>query len=300
MSVLHGSDIAKYQGEINFDKLKSVTDFVIIKTSSGCPDPGQTAVRYKDAKFDRNRSEAERVGLLTGFYHYAYPEVSGNTADKEADCFCDNIGSLKPGQLMALDYESAWTGDVVNWCLTFLKRVEERMGIKPLIYLNLSLSKRYNWSTVINNGNGLWLAQWTYKDDGKYDSSQPWPFAAIHQYSNKGSLSGIDGNVDLDIFFGSADGFRKYGKDEINSPPPPPDDLRDAQIDALNQQITNLTALTANFDKANKIAADQFATLSAEIFSLKQQLKDCKTGGTVELSLTQLASMFFKKLLGIK
>lgn len=208
--MLKGVDVARYQGLINWDVLRTAKDFAIIKATGGCPDPGEADSKYLDSSFARNRDEARRVGILRGFYHYAYPEY--NTPEAEAEYFSRVMSDLQEGEIVVLDYESSWTGDAVDFCYRWLKRVEERLGVKPLIYLNLYTTKSHDWDKVISNGNGLWLAQWTYKDDGQYDPSQPWPFAALHQYSNRESVSGIPAAVDGDVFTGTAAAFRKYGK----------------------------------------------------------------------------------------
>lgn len=47
-------DVSKYQGDINFDVMWSMTDYIILKS-------GQHS--WVDYKFERNRAECERVSL---------------------------------------------------------------------------------------------------------------------------------------------------------------------------------------------------------------------------------------------
>lgn len=216
--MIYGTDVARYQGEIDWDAYRAAKDFVIIKATGGCPDPGEDDSRYLDSSFHRNRDEARRLGIPRGFYHYAYPEY--NNPEQEAAYFARMVGDLQDGELVVLDYESSWTGNAVDFCLRWLESVENRLGVKPLIYLNLYTTKSHDWSPVISNGNGLWLAQWTYKADGQYDASQPWPFAAFHQYSNREQVAGISANVDGDTFMGDVAAFYRYGKQPVAVPPP--------------------------------------------------------------------------------
>jgi len=219
--MLKGVDVARYQGIINWDALKAAKDFAIIKATGGCPDPGESDSKYLDSSFTRNRDEARRVGILRGFYHYAYPEY--NSPEAEAKYFARVMSDLQAGEMVVLDYESSWTGNAVDFCLRWLRTVESILGVKPVIYLNLYTTKSHDWSPVIKNDNGLWLAQWTYKDDGAYDASNPWPMgAALHQYSNRERVSGIPADVDGDVFLGNADAFKKYGK-KIFVPIPVPE-----------------------------------------------------------------------------
>ncbi len=272
--MLKGIDVAKYQGNIDFTLLKSAIDFIIIKASSGCPDPGETASMYADSKFKQNRNGAEREGIPAGFYHYAYPEVSGNTPRKEADCFCDNVGELKVGQFMVLDYESSWKGDVVSWCFDFLKRVEERTGIKPLIYLNQYTTNSYDWSRVINAGYGLWLAKWDYDANAPMPTKHPWPFAAFRQYSNRERVAGINADVDGNVYYGDKASLAKYGKQAAqNDPQPTPDPIVDPEptptpntqeIDALKAEIAHLRELSDGVNKQIATAYEEKAKLKAD------------------------------------
>lgn len=218
--MLRGVDISYAQGEINWDTLRSKLDFVMFRASKGCPNPGQSAAQYKDKQFDRNRAEARRLGLAHGFYHYAYPEVAGNTAVKEAECFVDNTRGLQGGEILALDFEATWNGDVVQWCYDWLRYVEDQTGVKPLLYITLATAKKYNWSKVIEAGYGLWLAHWTYDPNPVQDDTQ-WPFQAMRQWSNHENVGGI-APLDADVFYGSLDQFVKYGYQMPPANPTPP------------------------------------------------------------------------------
>ncbi len=219
--MLKGVDISKYQGTVNFDALKGAVDFVIIKASSGAPDPGQTASQYADNKFTRNRDEARRVGLLRGFYHYAYPEY--NSPEAEAQCFHDIVGTPQDGELLVLDYESSWSGNKVEWCKKFLDKLSSLYGgYKPLIYLNLATTKANDWSSVINADYGLWLAQWDYNAAAPMNPNTPWPFLAMRQYSNKENIAGLN-PVDGDVFYGDAAAFGRYGYHAAATPAPQPE-----------------------------------------------------------------------------
>ena len=209
MNTIHGVDISKYQGTVNFDALKSAVDFVIIRASMGAPDAGQVASQYADSKFARNRDEARRVGLLRGFYHYAYPEY--NTPEAEAQCFHDVVGTPQDGELLVLDYESSWAGNKVDWCKRFLNHLSSLyMGYRPLIYLNLSTTHSADWTPVINGNYGLWLAQWDFNPNAPMNPNTPWPFLAMRQYSDKENIAGLN-PVDGDVFYGDGTTFQKYG-----------------------------------------------------------------------------------------
>lgn len=203
-----GFDVSHWQGVIDFNALRSNTDFLVIRASFGCPDPGQHYWDYADSKLSANRSGAESNGIECGFYHYSYPQINGPI--DEANCFCDNIGSLQVGQFVALDYEEPWNGDAGAWCRAWLDQVQARLGVKPFLYVNLSTANSHDWSQVINAGYPIWLARWDY-DRNADPPATPWPYVALRQYSNQEHVSGISGNVDGDVFYGDLNGLRAFG-----------------------------------------------------------------------------------------
>jgi GH25 family lysozyme M1 (1,4-beta-N-acetylmuramidase) len=193
-----GCDIASYQGTVDFDLLKTEVAFVIAKSSEG--------TGYRDPTFPRNWSEAKRVGLVRGAYHFARPDL-GTDAQDEAAYFLSSINPVDPGDLLALDYEVQWDGDVVGWCHSFLNLVRQMTGNTPLIYLNLSLVRGHDWTPVISDGYPLWLAAY----DGQPDvvPATPWPSLAIKQWSSSGTLAGVPGRVDLNTAFGGGEDLNR-------------------------------------------------------------------------------------------
>lgn len=203
-----GCDISKWQGNVDFGQLSGAVSFVVIRASLGAPDAGETSSQYADPKLAQYRASAEQNGMEIGFYHYAYPEY--NSATAEANCFADNVGHLNAGQFVVLDYESKWGGDVVGWCKTWLDTVANRLGVKPLIYINFSTVNAHDWSSVINGNYGLWMARWDYDKYADAPACQ-WPFTAMRQYSDKEHLDGISTNVDGDVFYGDLSTLKRYG-----------------------------------------------------------------------------------------
>lgn len=197
--MLKGLDVSKYQGVLNFANVKSNFDFVIIKTSEGNG--------YTDLKFLANQAGFRSVGMLLGYYHFARPDL-GNSPLAEANWFLKTVGTLNDGEILCLDYEATWGGDVVGWCKTFLDSIYSKTKCKPLIYLNQSHLKNYSWKPVVEADYGLWLAVYDY-DPNKVIAVTQWASVAIKQFSNKlpyGSLA-----VDANVFYGDATAFKAYG-----------------------------------------------------------------------------------------
>lgn len=212
MSQLKGTDISDFQGQPNFDVLKTDVDFVLTKATEGVGFTAQT--------LQRNKSELRRVGLPHGFYHFA----SVIDPIDEANYFVNQIGDYQKGELLMLDWEpEAFVANPPQWALQWLQRVESLTGTKPLIYMNSSTAQSFDWSPVVQNNNGLVVANYGVDDGSPHNApgSGWWPFWAIWQYTSRGVLDGITGNVDLDIFNGDAAALARYGGvDGVPAPQP--------------------------------------------------------------------------------
>lgn len=217
--MLKGIDISRWQGIINWDAVKSAgIRFAFIKAC------GSDDGFYVDGQFARNRDEARRLELPRGYYAY----LGGNhaTAD-EIKHIVNSIGSLQPGEVIAIDWEE--TNSVEVAYLTEIVDGLKAAGYPaPLIYMSLSRVRGQNWQALVDRGCGLWVAAWGDNDDVPEDSENPpsdeWPFWAVWQFSSTGSVPGISGRVDMDMFNGDdIDAFSRYGTSgPVQAPAPQP------------------------------------------------------------------------------
>lgn len=243
MAFIVGNDIASFQGDVNYDTYKNNSNFIIFKATEG--------TGYTDTKLSRNQSEARRVGLPLGYYHFARPDL--NTAESEANYFLSKIGQLRDGEVLVLDYEPNWNGDAVGWCKTWLDTVFSKTQCKPLIYMDQSRVQKYNWKPLVDAGYGLWIAAYTYDPTNNNFQHGAWPFAAMQQWTNKQQVPGINGNVDGDVFFGDVATFKKYG---YKSPTP----------------VDPCANVKKDLDAANKTILEQ----KSQIDALQKQCDDYK------------------------
>lgn len=212
--MLKGIDVSKWQpaGTVDFGPY----DFVITKATEG--------IGYTDPECDKNYQKAKREGKLLGVYHFARP-TSGNDPVVEADWFVDQTLGYHHEAILVLDWEAEnkWN---VQWAKTWLDRVYERTGVKPLIYMSASVVNQYDWSPVVAGDYGLWIAGYPAKynvpnppvptpDDMPF-SIGAWPFWAIWQYSSSCS------KLDMDIAPMDATAWGKYAGKTSETPSPAP------------------------------------------------------------------------------
>jgi lysozyme len=198
--MLKGLDIASYQKDPDFVKVKAKYQFIITKVTEN--------VNYTNPNFARSKAECRRLGILLGYYHFAKPSA-GNTPEAEADYFLKQLGDIQPGECIFLDYEDNYA-DCVNWCKKWLDYIFAKTGIKAPIYLNKSLVKNFNWKPIIDAGYGLWLADYSYNPDSPVPAV-PWALCAFRQYSNKEVVDGISVVTDANVFYGDETAFKAYG-----------------------------------------------------------------------------------------
>jgi len=201
MSKVYGADISHWQGKIDWSKVTA--KFAFLKCTEG--------TSYKDPTYDTNKKGARDNNILVGSYHFA----KGLDAKKEANYFYNSVGDFDDGEMLALDFEIT-IPNPVNWCLAFRKELEKLCGFKPMIYMSQSFLKRYDWTPILVKDYGLWIARY-YLNTGFLTpilrpDPKPWEFWVIYQYTSRGRVKGIKGNVDLNIANCDIRTLKKYGK----------------------------------------------------------------------------------------
>ena len=195
--MLQGIDISMHNG----NSVNLGYDFVIIKASEGVgyKDP------YLDAHYNRlsGRTDGKPCDKLYGFYHYARPDLKGNTPESEADWFVSLVGHHKGHCLYCLDWEGKSLAYDADYAKRWLDRVYAKTGVKPLIYLQGSEAVKSKYKSIANADYGLWVAHWGVNDP---DFSS-WKFWALWQYQGS--------PLDKNYFNGTDDQFRKYCKSSL-------------------------------------------------------------------------------------
>ena len=203
--MVEGVDVSTYQGTIDWTKVKaSGRAFAITRVGDGLGG---------DNTFDKNWAGIKSVGMVRGAYQYFR---AGDDPIAQADILLGKIGTPADGDLPptldleTLDGQSAATvvANVKKW----LAYVKMKSGRTPMVYTSPGF-----WPSIGSpdlSGYVLWVAHW-----GVTCPSMPtgWSTWAMHQYSDSGTVSGISGGVDLDVFDGDQAALDKLAS---NGTPP--------------------------------------------------------------------------------
>lgn len=192
-NILKGIDVSKYQGTIQWDKVKPNIDFAILRCGFG-----SDIARQDDVCFERNVAECERLNIPFAVYLYSYATTE-QKIDSEIAHTLRLIGSHKPF-CVYFDMEDNSTTKLGKAKLTaFAKRFCEGIkakGFKVGVYANENWCKNYlDIAELHKSGYSIWCA--------KYSSAKPNIAAPydIWQYSSKGRVDGINGNVDMNYMY---------------------------------------------------------------------------------------------------
>lgn len=189
---LKGIDISKWQGSINWSEVKKDgTEFAILREGWGKKSPTQI-----DKKFKENYENAKAVGIPIGCYHYSYAD-SVDDAKREAEFCLENIRGLKLEYPVCFDIEDREMLKLSNRQRTDIVKAFcgeiEKAGYYAMFYCNAHWLNNYLIKDELIQKYDLWLAQWNVGEPGIP--------CGIWQKSDKGTINGISGNVDLDIAY---------------------------------------------------------------------------------------------------
>ena len=192
-----GIDVSKYQGNIDWGAVAaSGINFAIIRVGYRGSASGALV---QDPYFKKNISGATKAGIKVGLYFFTQA-VNEAEAVEEASMAMSLASGYKVTYPIFIDTESASSGRANGLSKSARTAVVKAFcqtvrngGYKAGVYASKSwYANQLNASAL--NGYCIWVAQYnsscTYS--GKYD---------MWQYSSKGSVSGIKGNVDMNISY---------------------------------------------------------------------------------------------------
>jgi len=189
-----GIDVSEYQGDIDWDKVSTIEnefpiEFVLMRASAGND--------RADLQFKKNWKAVKKKKLIRGAYHYYRPNENSLA---QAALFIKTV-QLKKGDLPpVLDIEKLPKNQSIDSLKVGLRRwlikVEAHYGVRPIIY---SGEKYYTAFLKEEFGNYLfWIANYNVFVE---ELKPEWRF---WQFTEKANVSGITGNVDVNVYNGDA------------------------------------------------------------------------------------------------
>lgn len=189
------ADISKWQGKVDWEAAAKELEFVVLRASCGQD--------ILDSRYLENVSGCVQNKIPFGAYHYV---KAGNAEDaqKEARFFlaCVQKATVSPVFYIAdIEYEAQTESTTEDVCVAFLKELRAQGCKKIGMYIN----RKYKWAgKAIEMCDVMWIPHWG-KDNGNVpeDRYKPEYPHDLWQYTSKGTLPGVKGDVDLNQITGT-------------------------------------------------------------------------------------------------
>jgi lysozyme len=204
---VHGTDVSKYQGAVDWQTAKANgVSFAFIKATEG-------GDRFDEA-FSENYAAAKAAGIPRSAYHFYY---FCTPASVQAAWFIRNVPRDAGTLPHVLDME--WNHKSPSCKLRppaetvraemriFMSAIERHYGKRPIIYVTPDFYK--------DNLDGhfedhQFFLRSVADDPANIYPGRKWTF---WQYSGTGTIPGIRGGADLNVFNGSPAAFKKWLSD---------------------------------------------------------------------------------------
>lgn len=193
---IKGIDVSSNQGKPDWAKVaKSGIKFAILRVHQ------RSGV---DSSFEYNYKGCKSNGILIGGYKYSYALTPAQAIDEAEDVIAALNGR---GLDFPVFYDLEWSNQrklgkqaVENIAVAFLTRMK-KAGYKVGVYCNYDWYKNY-LSDALKQYD-CWIANYPKKelDNGTLQERLRVPVGVGWQYSEHGKVSGISGNVDMDVFY---------------------------------------------------------------------------------------------------
>ena len=231
-----GIDVSHWQKDIDWNAVKaSGVEFAIIKAG------GSDSGFYTDSKFRANYKAAKAAGIDVGAYYFV-GKYCKSYEDGVADAkrFIAMISGMQFEYPVYIDFEAPDSSDKegnTEACIGFCQTMEDS-GYFSGIYASEISGFRDRLDDSKLQSYSHWVARY-----GKRPSTIPEKVFGIWQYSSKGSVAGISGNVDMDISYvdfpsiikkAGLNGFTKHTE---NKPAAPVELTLEERVAKLEEKI---------------------------------------------------------------
>lgn len=194
MAEIKGIDVSSFQGKPDWTKVKnSGIKFAILRIHQ------RSGI---DTSFEHNYKGCKSNGILIGGYKYSYALTPAQAIDEAEDVLSVLCGR---GLDFPVFYDLEWAQQrsfgkqaIENIAVAFLTRIK-KAGYKVGIYCNLDW-----YNNVLSDAlkqYDCWIARYPASDNGSVQERLRPNVGVGWQYSSKGKVNGINGNVDMNVFY---------------------------------------------------------------------------------------------------
>ncbi|NRA76839.1 MAG: glycoside hydrolase family 25 protein [Pseudoalteromonas sp.] len=183
-----GVDISHHNRRVDLELLAKNVDFIYMKATEG--------ESFVSSKYVERAKKLKEMGTVAwGAYHY-YRTNKGPAV--QAEHFIKYV-DVESGLPPVLDIEAINNNFKPHHrkdLQIFLNLVESKTKIRPIIYTGYYFAKDEFKPTEEFAKYKLWLP-WYTSDFGRVKTPKPWDKITIWQYTEHGTIKGVDGNVDI-------------------------------------------------------------------------------------------------------
>lgn len=193
-----GIDVSEHQGEIDWQQVRAAgVEFVIIRVGGRGYGTGKI---FSDSRAAEYYAGAKAAGLKVGAYFFSQA-VDIWEAAEEARFLLQAVRDWEIDMPLVFDWEyvsaDARTGNMdaqtLTECARVFCRALERAGYTPMVYFNLYQARDLMVMEELTDKQ-WWLARYADTMDFAYRVD-------MWQYSCTGTVPGISGEVDLNLWF---------------------------------------------------------------------------------------------------
>lgn len=192
---IKGIDVSSWQGKIDWNKVANYgMDFAILRITE--------AGNVIDGQFENNFAGCNKYKIPVGVYKYSYAMTIAEI-QSEARKVVSVLNGRKIQFPVFLDLENhrqrVLGAESIHNLAEAFREIIVAAGYKFAIYCNLDWYMNVICSHLKKHD--FWIARYPANDNGSVQERLRPNVGVGWQYSSKGKVSGISGNVDMDVFY---------------------------------------------------------------------------------------------------
>lgn len=193
-----GVDVSSFQGDIDWQAVADAGfTFAMIRVGGRGYSAGAL---YEDSRAQQNYAGAKAAGIKVGAYFFSQA-ISPEEAEEEAEYLLSltrhwslDMPVVYDWEYISVDARTGWVNrrTLTDCMLAFCRRIEAE-GLESMVYFNPAQSRRlFNIEELTDYP--FWLAM--------YSDWMTYPYRVdMWQYTNAGRVPGIEGDVDINLYF---------------------------------------------------------------------------------------------------